>query len=187
MNINIPKIFNPYLLHFGNIQERHLWKKNPKFTFWSLMTSYMTNNLWRHMNLKLHQLGYLYVTWPESRDVISGRYHVMKLITPENPGNELASFLEKISKIYFLISDDVIHGRLLMTSHKSETILVRLPIRHMTSITWRHQREISRDESHYSRKTGNWASVIFGKKSRRVWEPLGASFMEKNPKNGFFG
>ena len=23
----------PYLLHFGNIQERHLWKKNPKFTF----------------------------------------------------------------------------------------------------------------------------------------------------------
>ena len=110
---------NPYLLHFGNIQERHLWKKNPKFTFWSLMTSYMTNNLWRHMNLKLHQLGYLYVTWPQSRDVISMRYHVMKVITPEKPGTELASFLEK--------------------------------------------------------------------KSRRVWEPLGASFMEKNPKNGFFG
>ena len=79
---------NPYLLHFGNIQERHLWKKNPKFTFWSLMTSYMFDFLWRHINLKLHQLGYLYVTWPESRDVISGRYHVMKLITPENPGNE---------------------------------------------------------------------------------------------------
>ena len=70
----------------------------------------------------------------------------------------------KKSKIYFLISDDVIHGRLLMTSHKSETTPVRLPIRHMTSITWRHQYEISRDESHYSRKTGNWASVIFGKK-----------------------
>ena len=51
-----------------------------------------------------------------------------------------------------------------MTSHKSETTPVRLPIRHMTSITWRHQYEISRDESHYSRKTGNWASVIFGKK-----------------------
>ena len=87
--------FNPYLLHFGNIQERHLWKKNPKFTFWSLMTSYMTNNLWRHMNLKLHQLGYLYVTWPKSRDVIRVRYHVMKVITPEKPGTELASFLEK--------------------------------------------------------------------------------------------
>ena len=110
---------NPYLLHFGNIQERHLWKKNPKFTFWSLMTSYMTNNLWRHMNLKLHQLGYLYVTWPKSRDVIRVRYHVMKVITPEKPGTELASFLEK--------------------------------------------------------------------KSRRVWERLGASFLEKISKNGFFG
>ena len=62
------------------------------------MTSYMFDFLWRHINLKLHQLGYLYVTWPESRDVISGRYHVMKLITPENPGNELASFLEKKSR-----------------------------------------------------------------------------------------
>ena len=71
------------------------------------------------MNLKLHQLGYLYVTWPKSRDVISVRYHVMKVITPEKPGTELASFLEK--------------------------------------------------------------------KSRRVWERLGASFLEKISKNGFFG
>jgi len=86
---------NPYLLHFGNIQERHLWKKNPKFMFWSLMTSYIADYLWRHMNLKLHQLGYLYVTWPKSRDVISVRYHVMKVITPEKPETELASFLEK--------------------------------------------------------------------------------------------
>ena len=62
------------------------------------MTSYMVEYLWRHINLKLHQLGYLYVTWPKSRDVISLRYHVMKLITPENPGNELASFLEKKSR-----------------------------------------------------------------------------------------
>ena len=92
------EILNPYLVHFGNIQERHLWKKNPKFTFWSLMTSYMVEYLWRHINLKLHQLGYLYVTWPKSRDVISVRYHVMKLITPKNPGNELASFLEKKSR-----------------------------------------------------------------------------------------
>ena len=90
-------IFNPYLVHFGNIQERHLWKKNPKFTFWSLMTSYVVDFLWRHINLKLHQLGYLYVTWLESRDVISVRYHVMKLITPEIPGNELTPFLEKLS------------------------------------------------------------------------------------------
>ena len=36
---------NPYPLHFGYIQERHLWKKNPKFTFQSLMTSYMTDIL----------------------------------------------------------------------------------------------------------------------------------------------
>ena len=106
------------LLHFGNIQERHLWKKNPKFTFWSLMTSYMVEYLWRHINLKLHQLGYFYVTWPKSRDVISVRYHVIKLIIPENPGNELASFLEK--------------------------------------------------------------------KSRRVWERLGASFLEKNIQKGHF-
>ena len=70
------------------------------------------------MNLKLHQLGYLYVTWPKSRDVIRVRYHVMKVITPEKPGTELASFLEK--------------------------------------------------------------------KSRRVWERLGASFLEKISKNGFF-
>merc|ERR1712131_166301 len=28
-----PGTLNPYLVHFGNIQERHLWKKNPKFTF----------------------------------------------------------------------------------------------------------------------------------------------------------
>jgi len=62
------------------------------------MTSYMVDFLWRHKNLKLHQLVYLYATWPESRDVISGRYHVMKLITPENPGNELASFQEKKSR-----------------------------------------------------------------------------------------
>ena len=111
--------FKPYLLHFGNIQERHLWKKNPKFIFWSLMTSYIVDYLWRHMNLKQTQLGYLYVTWPKSRDVISVRYHVMKVITPEKPGTELASFLEK--------------------------------------------------------------------KSRRVWERLGASFLEKLSKNGFFG
>ena len=98
--------------------KRHFWKKNPKFIFFSDYVI-QTDNLWRHINLKLHQLGYLYVTWPQSRDVISVRYHVMKVITPEKPGTELASFLEK--------------------------------------------------------------------KSRRVWEPLGASFMEKNPKNGFFG
>ena len=61
---SVPKWINPYLAHFGNIQERHLWKKK--------------------------------------------------------------------SKIYFLISDDVIHGRLFMTSHKSETTPVRLTLCHMT-------------------------------------------------------
>ena len=38
---------------------------------------------------------------------------------------------EKKSKIYFLISDDVIHGRVFMKSHKSETTPVRLPLCHM--------------------------------------------------------
>ena len=81
--------------------------------------TYSKSYLWHHINQKLHQLGYLYVTWPKSRDVIRVRYHVMKVITPEKPGTELASFLEK--------------------------------------------------------------------KSRRVWERLGASFLEKISKNGFFG
>ena len=43
--INAKSSINPYSIHFGNIQERHLWKKNPKFTFQSLMTSYMTDIL----------------------------------------------------------------------------------------------------------------------------------------------
>ena len=77
------------------------------------MTSHMINDLWRHIHPLLHPLLQLYVIWNKSRDVISVRYHVLKVIIPENPGNELASFLEK--------------------------------------------------------------------KSRRVWERLGASFLEKNP------
>ena len=34
---------NPYLLHFGNIQERHFWKKNPEnfFIVTILVTSYI--------------------------------------------------------------------------------------------------------------------------------------------------
>ena len=36
-------------------------------------------------------------------------------------------------------------------------------------------------------KPGTELASFLEKKSRRVWEPLGASFMEKNPKNGFFG
>ena len=106
-------IINPYLLHFGNIQERHLWKINPKFTFWSLMTSYMISNLWRHMNLKQHQLGYLYITWPKSRDVISVRYHVMKVITPEKPRTELASFLKKKIQTRLGTSGSVISGKII--------------------------------------------------------------------------
>ena len=111
-------LFNPYLLHFGNIQERHFWKKNPKIIFLSLMTSYMSDYLWRHINLKVLQLDHLYINWPKSRDVISRRYHVITKITSKKPGTELASFLEK--------------------------------------------------------------------KSRRFWESLGASFLEKIPKNGIF-
>ena len=56
-NLKMKKLkINPYPLHFGNIQERHLWKKNPKFIFQSLMTSYMTDILWRHMHPLLEQL-----------------------------------------------------------------------------------------------------------------------------------
>ena len=94
--------------------------------------------------------------------------------------------MEKKSKIYFLISDDVIHGRLLMTSHKSETTPVRLPIRHMTSITWRHQCEISRDEIHYSRKNGNWASVIFGKKIQTRFGTSGSVIYGKKSQKRLF-
>ena len=83
--------FNPYYLHFRDIQERHFWKKYPKFIFWSLMTSYMTHNIWRHL------------------------------------------FLNQLEP----------------TKH------------YMTQITWRHKYELSRDDNHYSRKTGN--SVIYGK------------------------
>ena len=91
--------FNSYLLH---IQERHLWKKNPKVIFWSLMTSY--------------------------------------------------------------IADDT----LLMTSHKSETTPVRLPIRHMTWITWRHQCEISRDEKITPEKPGTELASFLEKIQTRL-------------------
>ena len=70
-------------------------EKNPKFTFHPLMTSYMTDDWWRHMHPLQHPLVQLNVIWNKSRDVISAWYHVMKEITPKNPGNELASFLEK--------------------------------------------------------------------------------------------
>jgi len=35
-------------------------------------------------------------------------------------------------------------------------------------------------------KPGTEPASFLEKKSRRFWEPCGASFMEKNPKNGIF-
>ena len=85
------------LLHFGHIQERYFRKINPKFIFRPLMTSCMTYNLWRHVIPKLHQLVPLYITWHKSRDVISGRYHVMKMISLKNPGKWATVIFGKLS------------------------------------------------------------------------------------------
>ena len=88
---------NPYLLHFGNIEERHgrsFLKKNISY---SLMTPYTDNLL------------------------------------------------------------------IILTKFYPELTSVSPAIYHMTKITRDHQREISRGESHYFRKLGNWISVICGK------------------------
>ena len=109
-NLNL---LNPYLLHFGNIQERHFWKKNPNFIFWSLMTSYMTNNLWRHVIPKLHQLVQLYITWHKSRDIISVRYHEMKVITPKKPGTSGSVIFGKKIQTILGTSGSVISGKII--------------------------------------------------------------------------
>ena len=38
------KALNPYLRHFGNVRERHLWTKNPQSHFWFW---------WRHTSIKI--------------------------------------------------------------------------------------------------------------------------------------
>ena len=43
-NVNHAKSFYPYLFYFGNIQERHYWKKNPEYFF-------MWGFLWRHISI----------------------------------------------------------------------------------------------------------------------------------------
>ena len=65
----------------------------------------MTYHLWRHVDLKLHQLVQLYITWYKSRDVISTRYQY-QISRDENhysqkPGTELAS----LDKLHFLLTD----------------------------------------------------------------------------------
>ena len=47
----------------------------------------------------------------------------------------------------------------------------------MNSVSF--QCEKSRDESHWSRKSGNKTSVILRQKFGRVWERSGASFLER--------
>ena len=83
-------LYGPYLLHFGNIQERHFWKKiqNLHFDLW-----------WRHKWLIIYDvmlfLVQLYIKWHKSRDVSSVRNNVILAISPKNPGSELGSFLTK--------------------------------------------------------------------------------------------
>ena len=130
------------------------------------MTSYMVDFLWRHINLKLHQLGYLYVTWPKSRDVISVRYHVMKWITPENPGNELASFLKKNPDAFGNVWE-----RHFWKNYPFSNISIIL----MT----------------FLKKTnfGKWVSVIPGKKIQttfQVWIYFPEMTLTHCPKNIFF-
>ena len=77
------------------------------------MTSYMTNNLWRHVIPKLHQLVKLYITWYKSRDIIGVRYDEMKVITPKKPGtSESVIFGKKIQTILG-ISESVISGKII--------------------------------------------------------------------------
>ena len=143
------------------------------------MTSYMTNNLWRHMNLKLHQLGYLYVTWPKSRDVISVRYHVMKVITPEKPGTELASFLEKNPKFIFWS---------LMTSYIADYLWRHMNLKlHQLGylyVTWPKSRDVISVRYHVMKFISpkhprNELASYLERKSRRVWEGLGVLFLER--------
>ena len=135
------------------------------------MTSYMVDYLWRLINLTLHQLDYLYislyVTWPKSRDVISVRYHVIKLITPENPGNELASFLEKNPDAFGNVWE-----RHFWKNYPFSSISIIL-------ITF------------LKKKTnfGKWVSVIPGKKIQttfQVWIYFPEMTLTHFPKNIFF-
>ena len=61
--------------------------------------------------------------------------------------NARASFLEKKSIIQFLACDDVTYIGQPITSWSPVTSSPRLPIGTMTSVTWCHVKEISRDES----------------------------------------
>ena len=58
--------FNPYLKHFGDVVERHLWKKNPQshFYFW-----------WRHTSMKIFNFM---IIWDDGSSTI---YTPLGLIT----------------------------------------------------------------------------------------------------------
>ena len=77
------------------------------------MTSYMTNNLWRHVIPKLHQLVQLYITWHKSRDIISVRYHEMKVITPKKPGTSGSVIFGKKIQTILGTSGSVISGKII--------------------------------------------------------------------------
>ena len=86
------------MLHFGNITQRHFWKKNPRLSFYLTMTSRIAIIKWRHVILKLHPRRYLYMLWRHTCDVTNRRYQGLKKNYTIFPGNDPASFLEKKSK-----------------------------------------------------------------------------------------
>ena len=77
------------------------------------MTSYMTNNLWRHVIPKQHQLVQLSITWHKSRDIISVRYHEMKVITPKKPGTSGSVIFGKKIQTILGTSGSVISGKII--------------------------------------------------------------------------
>ena len=63
---------------------------------------------------------------------------------------------------------------IVLTKLYPETTSVSPAIYHIVKITRGHQREISREESHYFRKLGNWITVI-----EKKHDVFGASFLKK--------
>ena len=59
------------------ILERNFWKK---YIFFSLIIIYDVTLSWNHIS-ESNYTSQLYITWHRLRDVISIRYHVMKIIT----------------------------------------------------------------------------------------------------------
>ncbi len=114
------------------------------------MTSYMTYNLWRHVIPKLHQLVQLYITWHKSRDIISVRYHEMKVITPKKPGTSGSVIFGKKIQTILGTSGSVISGKIIQ--------------KWLFRVIWLEKKQFSKLSNF-----GNWASVISGKKIQKTF------------------